>query len=314
MKLSRIFPLIGIFLFIYILLNIDVARTVEILSKADLLLIGLAFLVVSLNIVIKGLKWKMLVSLYDPGYPLWKCVKSWLMGFSISMVTPARIGDLSRAYYVKQKMGTGRGLMTVIFDRIIDIAILFTMGILGLLSLVSIFSQHADIIYMISGLFVLFILGVYLSTKKRVVKMFLRPLFSRFVPDNHKTNINLTFNDFYSGLVILRKGRRNIILAVSLGIAAWIITVFQCYLLSISIGLSVSYLFLLSVIPIIALMDTLPISFSGIGTRDAALVFFFSFLSIGKEYAISLSFLILIFGYVAMGLIGAALILKGHYK
>jgi hypothetical protein len=58
----------------------------------------------------------------------------------------------------------------------------------------------------------------------------------------------------------------------------------------------------------------LPISFSGIGTRDAALILFLSFLSIGKEYAISLSLLVFVLGYVSIGIVGSTIMLKEHIR
>jgi uncharacterized membrane protein YbhN (UPF0104 family) len=104
------------------------------------------------------------------------------------------------------------------------------------------------------------------------------------------------------------------VLAVVLGVLVWLVSIVPYYLLALSIGLNLSYMFLLSVVPIVALLDMLPISFSGIGTRDAALILFLSFISIGKEYAISLSFLILIFGYVLIGLVGSIVMLKEHIR
>jgi uncharacterized protein (TIRG00374 family) len=229
-------------------------------------------------------------------------------------VTPARIGDLSRAYHIKNRIGIGKSITTVIIDRVIDIAILFCLAIIGFVSFVAFFTQYSDLFWVISVLFVLFLFGVYMSTKKEVVKMFLRPVFNRFVPEKHKSNVNVTFHDFYSGLGSLKKGRKNVAFAVILGVLVWLVSIFQYLLLSMSIGLDVSYLFLLSIVPIVALLDMLPISFSGIGTRDAALILFLSFVSAGREYAISLSFLVLVFGYLLAGLAGAVIMLKEHMK
>ena len=52
-----------------------------------------------------------------------------------------------------------------------------------------------------------------------------------------------------------------------------------------------------SIIPLITLLDALPISFSGLGTRDAAMIFLFSLMSLSAEAAVSFSLLILVFNY-----------------
>ena len=314
MKISRLFLLVGIFLFVYILLNIDIGKTIQILSNANIPLIILALSLMILTVVMKALKWKMLIGIYDKGYPLGSATKAWLMGFSLSMVTPARIGDISRAYYIKHKISIGKGITTVIIDRVIDVTILFCMAIIGLVSFAAFFTSDSNLFLIISVLFALFIFGVYASTKKKLVKMFLGPVFDRIVPEKHKSSLNLTFHDFYSGLDSIKKQRKNVAIAVVLGALVWFVTILIYYLLALAIGLDLPYMFLLSVVPIVALLDMLPISFSGIGTRDAALILFLSFLSIGREYAISLSFLVLVFGYLLIGLLGAVVMLREHAK
>jgi uncharacterized protein (TIRG00374 family) len=314
MKVTRLFSLVGIFIFIYILMNIDVGKTWEILSKADLSLITLAVGISVVTVTMKAIKWKILIGVYSKDYPLSFVLKSWLMGFSLSMVTPARIGDISRAYYVKDKIGVGKGITTVIIDRVIDVGILFCLAILGFIGFVAFLTQYSNVFSIVAMLFVLFISGIYLSTKKRFVSMFLRPVFSRFVPEKHKSSINITFHDFYDGLNSMKSSKRSVLLATLVGLATWFITILQYVVLTAAIGVNVSYFFMMSIVPMVALLDMLPISFSGIGTRDAALILFLSFLTIGKEYAISLSILVLVFGYLVIGLAGALLMLRKHSR
>ena len=314
MKISRLFLLVGVFLFIYILLNIDIGKTFQILLNANILLIIIVVFVVFLSVLIKALKWNILIHIYDKEYPLKSATKAWLMGFSLSMVTPARIGDISRAYYIKHKVSVGKGITTVIIDRVIDITILFCMAIIGLVSFAAFFTADSSLFLVVSVLFVMFVFGVYASTKKRLVKMLLKPIFNRIVPEKHKSSLNLTFHDFYAGLGSIKTYRKNIFIPIALGVLVWFVTILQYYLLGLAIGINLPFMFLLSVAPIVALLDTLPISFSGIGTRDAALILFLSFLSIGREYAISLSLLLFTLGYVLIGLVGSAFMLKEHIK
>jgi uncharacterized membrane protein YbhN (UPF0104 family) len=56
--------------------------------------------------------------------------------------------------------------------------------------------------------------------------------------------------------------------------------------------------------PTLTLVELIPISVSGIGTRDAAVVFFFSVLGIGSAEAVSFSLIYLIFGTYFNALVG----------
>lgn len=317
MQISQFFPLIGIAIFAYLILNIDIWRTLQILSQANLVLIFLTAVITVFMICLKAYKWKLIVDLYGGNYPLNESIRAWTMGFSLSMITPGRFGDLSRAYYIKARTGVGKGLTTVIIDRVIDIAILFSLAIMGFLSFVTFFTQYSNLFFLVSALFIMFIATICLSTKKKVVGFILKPVFSRIVPEKHRSALNFTFHEFYSGLDMLKKRKRRILLASAVGILVWIISIIQYYLLATAIGVDVPLLFLVSIVPIISLLDLLPVSFSGIGTRDAALILFFSFISVQKEYAISVSLLVLFFGYILVGLAGAFFMLGGsrkHYK
>ena len=308
MKLSYLLPLFGVFLFIFILLNINVGQTLQILSAANPWLILLAASISIVSVVIKSLKWKTIIGFYGQ-YSLTSCIKSWFIGFSLSMVTPAKIGDFSRAYHLKNRIGLGKGMITVIVDRLADITILFCLAIISFLSFASLLSGQLNMLLTISALFLLFIGAVFLSTKKALTKFFLRPMFYRLVPKKYKSEMSAIFDDFYRNIGSVKS--RKMVYVTLLGILAWLVTILQYYVLAMAINLDVPYLFLLLVMPVVVLLDMVPVSFSGIGTRDGALILFFSFVSIGKEYAISFSILVFLFSYALIGLIGSALILKG---
>jgi uncharacterized protein (TIRG00374 family) len=314
MKIAAFFPLIGIAIFAFLLLNINISKTVQILSGTNLLLISLSAVIVIPLLFLKAFKWKLIVGMYDKSYPIKTCVKDWTKGFSLSIVTPGRLGDLSRAYYIKDRTGIGKGLTTVVIDRVTDVAILFSMAILGFLSFLALFTAYSSILFTVSALFALFVLAVYLSTKREVTRFILKPVFDRVVPEKHKSGIHFTFHEFYSGIHSVKNEKRQILLAVVIGVFVWIVSLGQYFLLALALGLNVPFLFLLSVMPIVALLDSLPISFSGIGTRDAALIMFFAFISVQKEYAVSFSLLVLFLGYIIIGSIGAFFILKDGRK
>ena len=53
------------------------------------------------------------------------------------------------------------------------------------------------------------------------------------------------------------------------------------------------------------LISFLPVSVSGIGTRDAALIYLFSLVNIQPEIAVTYSFLVFVNFFIAGGIIGA---------
>jgi uncharacterized protein (TIRG00374 family) len=311
MKFSLL-PLVGIIIFIYIILNIDFGKIFVILSNSNIILVVIAVLTIIFSIIIKTIKWQVLIKTYGINYPLSKSLKAWFMGFSLSMVTPARIGDFSRAYHLRKETSIGKGLTTVVIDRMIDIFILFILAIIGILNFFTFYTGYLNLLTLFIIFFCLFLVTIYLFTKKEIMKWIFKPLFNRFVPEGYKSSINFTFNEFYQGLEIIKN--KYLLIAIFLGITSWLFSLFQSFLVALSLNLNISIIFVFSVMPIVILLDMLPISFSGIGTRDAALIFFLSFISLSTEYAISFSLMIFLLGYVIPGLIGSILLWKSKMK
>ena len=72
----------------------------------------------------------------------------------------------------------------------------------------------------------------------------------------------------------------------------------------------VSPLFFVWVIPLLGLLDLLPISISGIGTRDVTLIFFFGLQAVSAEQAVAFSLLYLFTSYWLIALLGAVVYLR----
>lgn len=156
MIVSRYLFFIGIFIFVYILLNINIIKFIEILYNVNIFLFSISFLIIFPSILLKTLKWKFFLNVFGIKYNTSDLLKTWLKGFSISMITPARLGDLSRAYFMRKKIKIGKGITSVVFDRIIDIIILLFFALIGVFSFMLIFLEHFNILGILILLFIFF--------------------------------------------------------------------------------------------------------------------------------------------------------------
>ncbi|MFA5212717.1 MAG: flippase-like domain-containing protein, partial [Methanoregula sp.] len=104
--------------------------------------------------------------------------------------------------------------------------------------------------------------------------------------------------------------RRCFFSSIVVGLLSWIPPFIYGYLLALSIGIDVGIFFFVLVIPVLSLLDLLPISISGIGTRDIALIFLFGLKGISAEQAVAFSLLYLFMSYWLIALIGAGVYLK----
>lgn len=299
MKKSKLLPIIGIALFLYIISRVNVGKVIENFSRIDVFWFFVALGILVFQHIVKAVRWKILIDTYGIKYPLMDSLKGWLIGYSFSLITPGKIGDFARAYCLKDKMETGKAITTVMADRVIDIFVLFIMATIGISIFVNTYVKNDFLLYGTYMLFALFVSAIFIFSKKRIATAMLRPFHSKLTPKKYKSRAEKLYNDFYSGLDVLFKKKKAIFLTSIITLAFWFIAILGIYTIAISMGIaSASYTFLLIIMPIIMIILALPISFSGVGTRDATLIFFFSYISLSAEMAISFSLMILIFDYI----------------
>ena len=312
-KLAKFFPAIGIILFIYIISKIDLAAVAQNFLNIDLRFLALAFVLTIPSLLIKTLKWKQLVNPFNVELSMKEGISAWLAGFFIGLITPGRVGDLARAFYLKEKMKIGSALTTVVIDRVLDIFVLMALSVLGVFFIITNFHIDGKIIQIIFGTFVLVIIAAIVFFQKKYASALLKPLFNIFVPEKYKERLKSSYQDFYDGITTLKANKGAIAKAAMLSVIAWIITFTNYFVLSLAIGLNVEYFFILMIMPIVLLVEILPISFSGIGTRDATLILFFAIIGLSANSAVALSLTILIFNYI-YSLAGLTVWLKNPIK
>jgi len=144
--------------------------------------------------------------------------------------------------------------------------------------------------------------------QKDIVSRLIKPLFDRLIPERYKNSLQISFHDFYTGIYMMLKSRTLLIVSF-LTVVSWFIYIFLCYFLALSLNIDISLQFVACIIPIVTLAELIPISFSGIGTRDVALIFFLSLVSISSVSAVSFSLMLLFVGYVN-GVLGLLFWLK----
>ncbi len=297
MKVSRLLPLVGVLIFIYVLSQIDLQQLVLELSSVDMLVYFVVLVVAFLHIPLKALKWNFLIKSYGIKFPLSKSCRAWLVGFGIGQITPGRIGDFARAYYLKSETRIGKSLTTVIIDRVIDVAILIGLAIISMFLFITYYVPDLSLMPVLVFIAVAFAVFLLLLTKESLVRKVIKP-FYRFIPEKFSKPGKSVFSDFYSGLATIKKDKKNLFFSTALGAFIWLFSIFEYWLIAVALGVDISLAFMFIAVPITVLMETLPISFSGVGLRDISLIFFFSFVGVPAASAVSIGLLMLLANYM----------------
>jgi uncharacterized protein (TIRG00374 family) len=307
MRLSkRYLAVIGLVLLLAVLFSINVPKTLSILSTARVEWLVAAFGVTLVSVCGKALKWRGIVNQERDVVSFPESVSVFFKAFFLSILTPARIGEFARALYVRDRIGLVKGFASVLVDRLIDIVLLLGFALLGVLVIAQTVGRQVVSPFLIGVIAVVFVLLVRLGLS-RYGKAVFDALARRVVSEKDQPAVLSHAAELWTHLRTVLSSPSTMLFAVTLGIVNWLVGFVAPYLIARSLGLHPDFVFFAGVIALVSLLDVLPISVAGIGTRDAALVLLLAQVGIDAETAVSFSFLYFLIGYVAIAIIGGIL-------
>ena len=105
--------------------------------------------------------------------------------------------------------------------------------------------------------------------------------------------------------VLLGFGTTTVVVAVLLTLAAYGVFFGQCTLLAHALGIPLSYLTVSYAISLGSLVTLIPISVSGLGTREATIIAYLATVGVAAEEALGFSLLVFATFYLGGGGLGA---------
>lgn len=292
--------LAGLIIFCIILVSIDIPATVQILLGADVILLTLALLSIFPQIFLKAWRWYLLMKMQNIRYPLKDAVIVYFAGLFLGTITPGRLGDFIKVQYLREEgYSSGKSLLSVLLDRFYDIAALILVGYISIIYFIHYFSER---IFLVSTLLILVpVVAIILYSTGIVNKDHLAGIAAMLSPKRYRDMILKTLHDFFEDFSSIRT--LPLIYAFILTVATWTLYFIMSYLFALALSIPVDFLYLAGCVAIAGFITLLPVSISGIGTREATFILLFGFAGISSESAVAYSALILLM-YVVNGFVG----------
>ncbi|MFH1118810.1 MAG: lysylphosphatidylglycerol synthase transmembrane domain-containing protein [Bacteroidota bacterium] len=278
----------------------DPAEFKKILAGIHLSWFVLSLSGVLLVLGIKSYRWNLLLMQEGCKYSKFKGFVAYMASFTIGLVTPGRIGEIARLYYVREDTGISfyRSFKTLVTDRIFDFAFLIWFGVTGMLYFYKILGNLNGLIYlMISGLgmIIVWLAGFFLL--KKLINPETASTGKRFILES------------WNGMFRLTMGWPWI-----LTLLAYFIYYFANFLIFKSIGINLSVINIGFILSLMSLATLIPISLAGFGTREASLIYLLSFYAVEPEVAIIFSLLQFSAFFLWGGVIGLIFWIKKPVK
>jgi uncharacterized protein (TIRG00374 family) len=280
----------------YILWNSHPREVLAALAGADWRLVAIAVLLVFADRALMAYRWVLLLCIIDRAErpPLGEVMRIFFVSTFVGTFLPASIGgDAVRAYRMAQLNVRGSDAVASVFmDRMLGVASILVVAAVGLLLARDLSGNLAILLSLLAAAAacVVTLAVVFSSAAARVLSAALGAMPPSVRQPGDRVLQSIRRYAAYRGRLVN-------VLAGS--IAVQILRIVQAYFLGLAVAIALPLPTYFAFIPLILLVMLLPITFNGLGTSQAAFVWFFGRAGVPAASAFTLSVL-----FIALGVVG----------
>jgi hypothetical protein len=266
-------------------------------------LLPILFGILFANTCISTLKWRLFLRANATHLPLGSLFATYLIGSFVNLFMPSNIGgDVYRVYHVGRTGGaTVRSFTSVLADRVSGFLALVTIGLVSALAGLGLHGNPRLLIPPVI-VFGMIVVALWLVFQQSFLRRVLALLGVR-----RMAKIENTLDLFLEASAQYRDDRRLLINAMGLSLVFQTLVVVFAYFLAVTLNISVPLLYFFIYVPIISLLEAIPLSIYGTGFRDAGYVLFFAQVGLPKHAAMSMSLMFVAITVIYSGIGGVFL-------
>ena len=290
--------LIGVGALAFLLWKIGLGETLAVLRAADLRLLGLAFGLFVVSLVIRAARWAVLLRALGLRVPFGRLVYLYFVGAFFNSFLPSGFGgDVVRALELTQDAPTTAAVGTVLVDRMTGLLVLLALG-LGALPL-SAGRLAPWLVWLLVGIAGGGLLAGALLLEGRLLRRITARLPERF---------SLSGSGFLGRLyaAVTGCGWRAIAQALAISLLFNLVNILINFLCGRAVGIDLPLGYFFITAPIISISLMIPVSIGGVGVRDWTVVALFGPAGVSSNTAASMS-LSMYAVSAAAGLVGGAM-------
>ena len=197
-----------------------------------------------------------------------------ILGASVlNMVLPSKMGDIAKAYFMKDRghLSGSLSLSLVVFEKACDMLSLLLWCAFGLF----LYPDKDELFWLMTAAITIgLILGLLLLGSRQFAQVFFAIAF-RIAPKK----LNPKFRNLQDSWTEMQhyfwRDRAKLFTVAATSIFIWFLHLLQIWLFILALNAWVPFLTNLALSPLAILAGLLPLTFAGVGTRDAALIFFY---------------------------------------
>jgi uncharacterized protein (TIRG00374 family) len=278
----------GPVILIIILCRVDLKLLSESVSHASFFHLVAAYLLIIPPLLFRVMRWRILLSTQKIPLNFMEALNIYSFSIFAGIATPGRIGEFIKVLHIRQKGGPlGFSILSVILDRLIDIAFIFPFSLWSF----SVFFSINARLYLFLALLAACTAGlwllVHLSFKRESQKF----IYEKMIPSKLKNRSVSGSVEFSADLRKLGIGP--LLKGVGFTALAWGMYYGSAYMMNLALGLGVPFIDMFCIAAATSLVSIVPVSVMGLGTRDMVLIVLLAKYGINETQAVALSVLML---------------------
>ncbi|UCF12020.1 MAG: flippase-like domain-containing protein [Thermoplasmatales archaeon] len=300
MNIKKLLPIIGIALLLYILSTMDAGKIIDVFLSINIWYALLSFFAIVPILLLVNYEWQLILKKHNIQVTYMYSLKNILIGYFYGFITPGGLGGYTRAFYLKEESGETiqKCFVNLLLFHTVDYLTLLSLGILGgfLLS-----SRFPNIFPIFLILFILMIISLMFFIRKETGKSFFTKLLQSKLLLPYRDKWHAHINNLYKDIPTVK----DLIPPIFVSFFGWILWFSELYLISSLFSIDIPYHYFILIIAVASIIASLPITFHGLGTREAAMIGLFSIFGVGQENVLGFSLFWFVLFWLIPSLIGA---------
>ncbi len=253
-----------------IFLKIDFDQFVHNFKNLNLQYFAISLLFFVPQTYVSAKRWQLILKA-QCAISIWKSTTLILASSTLNVILPSKVGDFAKALFLQRSDGLelSKGFSLTFMEKTLDVAGLCVVLLVG-----AVYIPSSNSIVRLSIAFSFCIIGITVFMfSYDIRKLGLNWLASKIGVEKRLYGF---LDEWQEMVTALKSNGRRFIIIVSLSIFLWFLHIGQIYLFFLSLNSAVSPIVVFAYVPLSIFVGLVPISFGGIGTRDAALIYLFS--------------------------------------
>lgn len=191
----------------------------------------------------------------------------------LNMILPSKMGDIAKAYFMQKRghLSGSLSLSLVIFEKTCDMLSLLLWCVFGLL----LYPQKDVLFWLMTwGVGTGLLVGLLLLGSRRFAHLFFKSA-KKIVPAKMRHKLDKFHLSWLEMHTYFWRDRQQLIKIAATSIFIWFGHLLQIWLFILALNAWTPFLSNLAIAPLAILAGLLPLTFAGVGTRDAALILFY---------------------------------------